>query len=328
MSLINSLNALRSDRSTHEDELTIPSRPVPLTFAHGREVRVALSANDCPILLLPASTIELRQKLPEADGLNIEFAQYKGKSSPSTYFLQITCVDPQLESVFLDLVENVCSRIQSGGESLRSILATIEEFRDLLRGSRQPIDRTKIIGLFGELLFLKKMAASNPDSVEYWMGPDNGRRDFLFPEAAIEVKTSEHSTGKLVVIHSLGQLDNDDAETLFLQYFRLEEDPTMGQTVGDLVAQISDYVHDKELFRKKLKSVGFEPSLSKFWNTVRWRVIESQPFRVTDGFPRIVSGSFLDGSPAGISHLSYQLDLIYAQPFEVSLDSVMEMLAP
>lgn len=324
MSLSASLSALRTDRVKLLDELSIPSKPIPLTFVQGMEVRLALDTENCPLLLLPVSTSELGQDLPEAHGLHFRYEQYKGRSTASTYFLQVKCALPTLESVFLDLVENICSRIQDGGNGLECVHATIEEFRDLLRPSTLPIDRIRIIGLFGELLFLKEAIQHNQKAVEHWTGPQGERRDFLFAASAVEIKTSEKSSGSSVIIHSLGQLNNDDSKDLFLWYTRLEEDPGSGASVGDLVDVIESQLVSKTLFREKLRAVGFDKSNADVWNSVHWAVLESQPFQVFDGFPRIIPGSFEAGTPPGISHVNYQLDLSHAKEFKVSADSVME----
>lgn len=317
MSLHLSLSSLREDRGTYTSDLKVPSIPVPMTFVNGTEVRIALASDERPMLLLPVSTEELRNKLPEAGGLSMEFTRYRGTSSSSGYFLQVCSIDSQLESVFLDLLENICSRIQKGQGSYASLVAAIDEFRHLLNKIRLPVDRNRIIGLVGELLFLRQSLACNPAAVSYWTGPQKARRDFLFPSVAIEVKTSEQSTGKNVFIHSLAQLDNDDADDLVLMYYRVEEHPGKGQTAGDLVQNIRETLATTELFDEKLEAVGFSSSTADSWNIFRWLQLEAQAFKVMDGFPRITARSFCNGPPSGISHVSYQLDLGLAQKYAI-----------
>lgn len=326
MNLLGSLNTLRANRDLNKDELSIPSQPVPLTYAHGQKVRLALGPGDKPMLLLPVSSSELSEHPPEADGLEIEFAQYKGNMSGSCYFLQVACATSNLENVFLNLVENVCARIRDGKSCLNGLQSTINEFRDLLRIARAPIDRSRIKGLFGELLFLKSVASTGVEPASFWTGPTGGRRDFLFPSTAIEIKTSEHSSNRDVIIHSLGQLDTDDAGSLFLVYYRIEEDPGSGFTVSDLVYEIAKGLGNTSQFREKLKAVGYEQGTESRWDTLKWTVIESQPFQVHDGFPRIITASFTAGVPAGVSSINYTLDLHQAKPFEVPMETLFKFL--
>lgn len=320
MSLQASITSLREDRANYASGLKIPSMPVPLTFVHGIEVRIAIGGNERPMLLLPVSSNELRKKLPEADGLVMEFAQYKGTSSLSGYFLQVSSTDDKLESVFLDLVENICSRIQAGEGSYYSLVSAIEDFRHLLSKSSHPVERTRVVGLVGELLFLRQALFFNSESVIYWTGPEKSRRDFLFPKAAVEIKTSEQSTGRNVVIHSLSQLQIDDADDLFMMFYRIEENPGKGVSVGDLVRDIRTKSADAGLFDEKLEAMGFSNLTEKAWNAFRWVVLERNPYRVAEGFPRVTSHSFPEGVPAGVSHVNYQLDLDLAREYAVSHD--------
>jgi len=321
-----SLDSLREYGASYTSDLKIPSKPVPKTFVHGSEVRIALGADKRPMLLLPLAAEELKLKLPQADGLEIEYVQYKGAAFPGGYFLQVSSMDNQLETVFLGLVESICSKIQEGDGSYSSLVDTIEEFRDLLDKSRLPVERSRILGLTGELLFLRQSLASNPDAVNYWVGPQNARRDFLFPGGAFEIKASEQSTGRNVVIHSLAQLDNDDADALFLVYYRLEEDPGKGVTVGDLVGEIRKHLPVKASFDERLNAVGYNPKTSEAWNSFRWSVIEVQGYSVKEGFPRLVASSVQNGMLAGISNVSYQVDLDLAAQHKVSLQFLGDML--
>lgn len=326
MRLAASLNTLRSNRQSFRDELTIPSQPVPHTFAQGTEVRLAVHTDDSPMLLLPVSTEELRQSLPSAAGIEVEFARYHGRKTSSAFFAQIKCAAPELEGVFLDLVENICERIRSGDQSLIGLAAAIEQFRDLLRAVSQPADRTRMIGLFGELLILEQSLSSAGNAVEYWTGPIGGRRDFLFPSCAIEAKTTLISTGYSVSIHSLNQLDSDDTTHLYLWFQRIEEDPGRGRSIGEVVAGIEDRVSDRSLLHERLRQVGFDHANPEPWNQVKWTLVESQPYAVLGTFPRIVPASFPAGPPAGIFHVTYQLDLAQAVDFKVSIASVLEAL--
>ena len=320
MSLQSSIASLREDRASYSNELKIPSQAVPMTFVHGAEVRVALGGSDRPMLLLPVSSEDLRQKLPDTDGLAMEFAQYKGAKSPTGYFLQVSNAEDSLEGVFLDLVENICSRIRMGEGSYFALVRAIEEFRHLLSKSRAPIDRTRIIGLFGELLFLRRVLESNPSAVEYWTGPQGARRDFLFPGAAFEVKASEQSTGRRIVIHSLAQLDSDDSDNLCVVFYRLEDSPGKGLKVGELVADIRSLLASCELFEEKLNAVGFDSRTEQAWNCISWTLLEEKLYKVEEGFPRIIASSFFSGVPVGVSGVNYQVDLDVADDYSVSFE--------
>lgn len=318
MSLQNSIISLKEDRAAYSSDLKVPSRPVGATFVHGTEVRIALGGNNRPMLLLPVSSEELRKKLPEAEGLVMEYVQYKGTSSATGFFLQVTSRNDQLESVFLDLVENICGRIRNGESSNAALAEAIDEFRDLLSRSRQQVDRSRILGLMGELIFLSKALDSNPEAVDFWTGPSGARRDFLFPKAAFEIKATQQSTGRNVTIHSMAQLAVDDADSLFVMFYRLEEDPGKGIYVSEIVKTIKSKIDSVDVFEKKLGLIGYSPSDSDSWDAAKWTLLEAQPYQVSDGFPRVIASSFPDGLPRGVSQINYQLDLDQAKEYRIS----------
>lgn len=326
MSLQSSLAVLRENRAAYSGDLRIPSQPIPYTFAQGLEVRIALAGNNFPMLLIPVSTEEIHQKLPDTEGLSLAFAQYKGAGTTTRYYLEVISTEEKLESVFLDLVGNVCGRIQAGERGHRALIRAIEEFRHLLGVAGNSVERQRIVGLFGELLFLKQALSINESAVSYWVGPYGGRRDFLFPSVAVEVKTSEHREGRTVSIHSLGQLDTDDAEALFLAYYRIEEDPGSGKTVGNLVEEICGMLSLQEPFYAKLGEVGFGLANAGAWNALRFTVKEETFYHVRDDFPRLVASSLCGALTFAISEVNYRLDLNGAEPYRLALPSVQEWL--
>lgn len=326
MSIQSSIASLREDRAAYTGDLRIPSQPIPYTFAQGAEVRIALAGNNRPMLLIPISVEEIRMELPLTEGLVMAFAQYKGASATSRYFLEVVSTDEKLESVFLDLVGNVCGRIQAGEGGRRALIRAIEEFRHLLGAAGSTVERQRIVGLFGELHFLKQALTINAKAVAYWTGPAGGRRDFLFPSVAVEVKTTESRDGRTVSIHSLGQLDKDDAEALLLAFYRIEENPATGITIGSVVEEICRMLSHQEPFQSRVENVGFTSTSAEAWNAIRFLVKEETIYQVDNGFPRIVPSSFSSALTPSISDVNYRLDLNGAEQYRLALHTVQEWL--
>lgn len=323
-----SLRSTEASREAHQaDALQFPSQPIDGVFTDGQPARLAVHTDNCPMLLLPASSGELRMKLPACGGVDCTIVRYRVASEAFRYFIQLKCLDPALESVFMDLLENVCDRIRSGGKSSESLEAAIDDFRNLLRNRVFLVDRKKVLGLFGELVVLRETLNSHSRSVDAWVGPIGGRRDFLFPRLAIEVKASEKTDQRTVEISSLGQLTKDDVETLYLWYLRVEEDPVSGSSVSEVIQDILTKAKEKQLFESKLDKLGYSTQSREAFDAYRWRVLESQPFQIEEGFPRITKASFSGGVPIGVSAVCYASDLDTAKEFAVTAASVLKALS-
>ncbi len=320
------LNKLRLAKSSTTADLGFPSESIEKTFLAGAPVRLAVTKQNQPQLLLPASRTEAGIPLPSANGLDFTISRYKNTEGDIQAFIQIRCQIIELENVFLDLTANICSRIREGGSATECITAAIDEFRELLEDGKSNASQSKVIGLFGELLLLEKTLAHNSNAMNYWTGPDGGRRDFTFPKLTIEVKTTKRTQQRQATIHALDQLATDADEVLYLWFYAIEENPGTGNSITDKVSVIEAMLNNTQPFRQALKAVGYTTASRAHWDKWKWTILESQPYLVNDDFPKITNASFPNGAPAGISHVTYQVNLDNAEACHVEEATVMEYI--
>lgn len=324
MNLTATLGDLRRDINSAKSEVHFPSAEIEGVFSNGQPARIAAHPDGTPSLLLPIAVTEITKKMPECDGLSIKFQKYSVEKGSTQDFVELKCQSGKLESVFIDMMENICDRIKSGSAAVKSLNDSVADFRNLLINSSHNIDRKKALGLFGELLAAYRFSSKIIAIVDYWTGPFGHRRDFCLPCAAVEIKTSEKTDSRAVDISSLGQLDCDDYEKLFLFYLKVEEDPSNGKCIGDLVDHLMGKVGDDGSLKEKLAQAGYDNHTRKAFDAFCWRVIESRIYRVEDGFPRVIGSSFDGGKPAGVIDINYSIDLDQASLFETNLGNLLE----
>lgn len=324
MNLTAKLQDLRRDKESPDVDFHFPSAQLEGVFSNGRPARLAVHPDGKPLMLLPVSVTDLAKKIPECDGLSITSQKYKIAGSGRQDFVEIKCESAKLESVFVNMMENICDRIRAGSSAISGLNGSVADFRDLLITSRQSVDRKKALGLFGEVLAAMNIAPKIKEIAEFWTGPIGHRRDFCLPGAAVEVKTSEKTDSRVVQISSLGQLDCDDFEKLFLLYFKVEEHPSRGKCIGDLVCDLQGVIRSDGCLREKLAAAGYDGTAKQAYDAYFWRVMESRVYCVKDGFPRVIGSSFAGGKPAGVLDITYAVDLDQAVSYEVGLDALME----
>lgn len=320
------LEKLRLAQAGTASQLEIASAPIDKTFVAGLAARLAVSSEGQPQLLLPVARMEAGIPLPEANGLSLSVTRYKNTGVETQLFIQIRCMISQLETVFLDLSENICQRIREGGNAIACITAAIVEFRELLDGSHSDAGLAKVIGLFGELLVLEKALVQNENALAYWTGPAGGRRDYAFETLCIEVKTTQRSHQRQVTIHAIDQLATGDKKELYLWFYSVEEDPGAGSFLSELVARIEIMLDNIEPFRQLLEGIGYNEETKSDWDRKKWSVLESQPYLVDDKFPRITNESFDGGMPSGITHVTYRVDLDTAKQCRISETDVLKAI--
>ncbi|MFD4710542.1 PD-(D/E)XK motif protein [Streptomyces sp. NPDC058430] len=166
------------------------------------------------------------------------------------------------------------------------------------------------IGLFGELLVLRDLIipACGENAIAAWQGPTGGAKDFALASWAVEVKTVVGARSHLHCrIHGEEQLDEGTIDFLALVHQKLRNDPS-GVGLPHLVDELRAHpalVPQRALLENNLLEAGWLEAHRSQYDGERWLLDIRRCFRVTETFPRIVSGML----PRGVSGVSYDLDL-------------------
>jgi hypothetical protein len=208
-----------------------------------------------------------------------------------------------------------------------AFLACYTDFHRLIAspaGSQVP---SSTVGLLGELVVLADLVQVDPSAVDYWAFPDHERHDFRHGKVALEIKTTlrREGSGSVVGISSLDQLDPPAGGQLYLQWLRLERDVVGPHSIELLVNRISSALRGDSLerFRERLSDVDTVNGAAQ----ARFSLEETHCFHVGALFPRLTGHRLLAGAPdAGVSKISYQLDLSAAAAFSVEMSRVHQNL--
>jgi hypothetical protein len=96
-------------------------------------------------------------------------------------------------------------------DGIQIILTRLQRWQELLKARNEKLlSKSQIIGLFGELLFIKEILCrrlSPMDAITAWRGPYGDEQDFLVGNWMIEIKTQLSSSDRKLQITSVDQLD-------------------------------------------------------------------------------------------------------------------------
>ena len=236
--------------------------------------------------------------------------KYKGRYVPTRIFgSEVISVGQYEESglyslMFLlereELLERFCTfcqdllssveNITDPAEGYRAICNRYASWKRLFKPSHGDLTEPEIMGLIGEMLFLKNemIPAYGADkAIESWMGPEKTNKDFSTDSVWYEVKAV--SAGKNSVhISSIEQLDSDVDG--YLSVYKLEKmspgyDGVRLSSLANEIMTLIDNDFYKEMFASKLMSYGFDWS-SDCDNFV-YSICSFAQYIVSDGFPRI-----------------------------------------
>lgn len=216
-----------------------------------------------------------------------------------------------------DLLDSV--RVANDDETAyQTLRSRYYSWRQLFRPDNVHMTETEIMGLMGELLFLRDYMIPNRGidiALDSWMGPEKTHKDFSAQHEWFEVKAI--SFGKeSVPISSIEQLDSDIDGTLVIYELEKMSPSFNGIKINELVNGIITLLvktHQRETFMAKLELYGFD--FSKDNDNLVFTLKNMYKYKVdAQDFPRLHRSSL----PRPITRAQYELLLTGIEPFKLN----------
>lgn len=223
----------------------------------------------------------------------------------SNDLLDLTCADPRLIETFASLVGEMLERVDGTAESATDALQrVVADWRTALERAAERANLNQLIGLFGELVVLERLAESDPArAFRAWRGKSGYHHDFALTNA-LEVKTYVTLNSPRASIHGAYQLDPPEHGSLHLATFRVEEGEA-GLSVSELLDRIVRLGIDREDLLSRSGEAG--PLVAD--DKRRFLITEERLYHVVDDFPGVRASRLDPRSLAGVEDLSFKLIL-------------------
>lgn len=255
-------------------------------------------------------------RISSSDVIAVE--QYK---DGDIYTLRFSLENSELLEYFCtfcqDLLDSV--RVTNDDETAyHTLRSRYYSWRQLFRPDNARMTEAEIMGLIGELLFLRDFMIPNRGidiALESWTGPEKIHKDFSDQQDWFEIKAI--SFGKETVhISSIEQLDSDIEGTLVV--YDLEKmSPSfdgirLNQLVNNIISLLAN-TSQKEMFMDKLQLFGFDFSNEN--DNLVFALRNERHYRVKpDTFPRIRRSML----PDAITRVQYELLLTEIEPYKMN----------
>ncbi|WP_171230717.1 PD-(D/E)XK motif protein [Ruegeria sp. HKCCA4008] len=247
--------------------------------------------------------------------------------------LSLTLKDPDQKDVFGALCRNLldATRQLGDGESGRGIIIVanrlIRWFELLRRRRDKLLSRNQIIGLVGELLFLRDYALERlhpVDAVNSWRGPYGDEQDFVVGTQIVEVKTQLSTADKRLKISSAEQLDTRSCSITVVHQIVSPADSAGSPkcTLNELVAEIAQVLGTRspeavDLFGAALVEAGWIERPE--YDETAWSSVGRSFYDIRPGFPRITPEKL----PQGVTGVSYAVEVAACGPFELGHEEAL-----
>lgn len=265
-------------------------------------------------------------RFPALGGINL--SQQGLPDGTSELVLEL--VDTEQVSLFRALSEDLLAStddLAHGRSDLAAdrLIVRLERWQAMLRKKRDSLlSRQAIIGLVGELLFLRNRLLpilGVEQTLRAWRGPHRDEQDFAHGDQIFEVKTQLNTADQYLLISSEAQLDNTSGNIAVCHQTLAScvDDEDGAESLKQLVEDIRErcLAHSlvaRDLFDAGLLAAGYQTRSE--YDEENWKAARSRFFEVVDDFPRLVPTQL----PAGISRVSYRITLGTCERFEKSLE--------
>jgi hypothetical protein len=277
----------------------------------------------------PTVRLSSSDRLPEGKGFEVMRADPFGDGMTCLALSRKESGSPEL---FAEMVGDVAGAMDAAapeGEAsvLRTMLRRVRMWQQFMSRGTGPLDPEAELGLAGELFFMARLidaGVSHESVLSGWVGPDDAPQDFLLGDGAIEVKATMSSSGFLVKIGSLEQLDDATVSPLFLAAVRFAGGE-VGLTLPEMVAEVERRLEGEpgavDRLRERLSAAGYSEVHAGHYSR-RFDPKDRRVLSVSEGFPRITRAAL----PSGVIRAVYEINLDHVRDFLRDFDDVLAQL--
>jgi hypothetical protein len=281
-------------------------------------LQCALDADGRRHLLIAMAPGDEALRDEQSRGLRVLTRELSVEGAQPSRRLDVQCEDAAGHSAFDliggELAVQLRAAAQPPAEILRQVLAKWRRFWGQL--PRTLLSREQQLGLFAELWFLSFWLlprVSTSDSISRWRGPFGARHDFEWPGRSVEVKATTSTRGAIHRINGIEQLSMPENGDLLFFSMRVREEAGATNTLPSLIAACRAALGgDSDAlsrFESALALAGHSPAHDEEYGKLRLRFASQELFCVRDTFPRLTPISFVDGLPAGVERVEYEINL-------------------
>lgn len=221
---------------------------------------------------------------------SIEIKQFSNTNKSTLLF---ALKDDNLSSVFYLFCDDLISSLKdksSRFDPYQIILNRYNKWKKMFSGSNNHLSEPEIMGLIGEILYLKNILFDKygiSKAINGWSGQELTHKDFSYDNDWFEVKTlNKHSLS--VKISSIEQLDSIRDGYLILVFLEKMSLEFNGITLNNIIDDVLNTIkkqEDKDLFLAKISSQGYK--FNDYYNNFNYAFCGFEKYIVNNYFPRL-----------------------------------------
>lgn len=287
----------------------LTARPTTVRTPLG-EVVHAIDAQGFPSLMVPVGETDRKGIDWQNKIITFGYRQMRISGSDRT-FLVLQCTSSRLLPQFSLLADDVLEAVSSNpNEADKATRNTLERWREMLRDTQSRLlSDEKLVGIFGELLFLEQLTMHHGiEALSTWTGPQGMRHDFELHDASFEVKTTTNHNSLTVTFHGSKQLEQTGELPLFIVVYQIERSVN-GISVPALLQRLYDRGLDRLEILRQVGLLGYAEEDSGYYSDKRFTELAHKALEVNQDFPQLTNLTVPSAILSQIGSLNYSVDL-------------------
>jgi hypothetical protein len=284
------------------------------------------------LLRVSRRVAEFIREYPKSEGFQVQLVQLP-RDSQDYVTIQLTLTQARYSDIFTALVEDVISGVSEKATEetgLEEFVVRLRRWQAFLKvNPPEGLSEIAQQGLYGELLFLRKVVFPNLEfskGLRNWTGPKATSQDFQFPGCAVEVKTTSTRQHQTLSITSERQLDDTGVGTIILLHLSLDLRQEQGETLPEIVASVRSLVAHDAIAKDELESLLFEVGYLDIhvtrYEKTGYIIREHNYFKIEADFPRIIESDLR----SGIGDVRYTISVDECKHFTISELEVIDLI--
>lgn len=267
-------------------------------------------------------SIELRTKkfaVRRITGTNvIEIGQFKNKQY---YSIRFILIDDEMCGLFYKFCEDLVEETRSLKQEEEGYQAVVERYlqwkRMFVSSKKNLLTESQIMGLIGEILFLKGNLADRiglSNALKSWSGQELTHKDFSYDNTWFECKAISRSS-MAVKISSLEQLDSNVEGELVVYALEKMSEAYKGISLNNLILDTVKLFYtseEKDDFMTKVALQGYE--YNTYYDSFVYEISSFHRYLVNIDFPKLTRQQV----DKAISSATYVLSLQEIASFEIN----------
>lgn len=266
-------------------------------------------------------------EVPSLKGMSISVVDADFISSDKKYiFIENISQNEDIFESFSSSLTDSLSFVDSYYGIYEALKNTVKDYKDYFANPNPFLTKQEEQGLCAELLELSNLIDLKGQNVVYnWQGPSKNKRDFVFDNSALEIKSTLSQENTCIKISNENQLDSSypsSLKALYLKVYVMEDSETglnVNSCIDEVLGKLTE-ISAKSGFLCDLLKLKIKPNVFKA--KYSFSIQKELVYLVTDDMPKITSANL---SPS-IFDVSYRLKINDLEHCLISEDEMNGML--